>query len=42
LSDDANQENQVVDEFPDVFPDELQDMPPNRDIEFLIELLPGT
>jgi len=38
----ANQEDQVVDEFPDVFPDELPGMPPYRDIEFLIELLPGT
>ncbi|WVZ51991.1 hypothetical protein U9M48_003087 [Paspalum notatum var. saurae] len=26
----------------DVFPDELPGMPPDRDIEFLIELLPGT
>jgi hypothetical protein len=42
LSDVANQENQVVDEFPDVFPDELPGMPPDRDIEFIIELLPGT
>jgi hypothetical protein len=32
----------VVREYPDVFPDELPGMPPNRDIEFLIELLPGT
>ena len=31
----------VVDEFPDVFHDELPSMPPERDIEFLIELLPG-
>jgi len=38
----GNQEDQVVDEFPDVFPDELLGMPPGRDIEFLIELLPGT
>jgi hypothetical protein len=42
LSDDANPENQVVDEFPDVFPDELLGMPPDHDIEFLIELLPRT
>jgi uncharacterized protein YqfB (UPF0267 family) len=42
LSDDANQENQVVDEFPDVFPDELPGMPPDHDIKFLIELLLGT
>ncbi|WVZ84311.1 hypothetical protein U9M48_031358 [Paspalum notatum var. saurae] len=32
----------VVREFPDVFPDELPGMPPDRDVEFLIELLPGT
>jgi hypothetical protein len=42
LSDVANQENQVVDEFPDLFPDELLGMPPDRDIKFLIELLLGT
>jgi hypothetical protein len=32
----------VVQDFPDVFPEELPGMPPDRDIEFLIELLPGT
>ncbi|WVZ76152.1 hypothetical protein U9M48_024150 [Paspalum notatum var. saurae] len=32
----------VVCEYPDVFPDELPGMPPDRDIEFLIELLPST
>ncbi|WVZ76494.1 hypothetical protein U9M48_024469 [Paspalum notatum var. saurae] len=32
----------VVCQYPDVFPDELLSMPPDRDIEFLIELLPGT
>ena len=32
----------MVKEFPDVFPEELPGMPPDRDIEFLIELLPGT
>jgi hypothetical protein len=32
----------VVQEYPDVFPAELLGMPPDRDIEFLIELLPGT
>ena len=32
----------VVMDYPDVFPEELPDMPPYRDIEFLIELLPGT
>jgi hypothetical protein len=32
----------VVCEFPDVFPDDLPGMPPDRDIEFIIELQPGT
>jgi hypothetical protein len=32
----------VVREFADVFPDELSGMPPNRDVEFVIELQPGT
>jgi hypothetical protein len=32
----------VVCEYPDVFPEELPGMPPDRDIEFSIELLPGT
>jgi hypothetical protein len=32
----------VVNEFPDVFPEELPDMPPDRDIEFVIELKLGT
>jgi hypothetical protein len=32
----------VVCEFPDVFPDDLSRMPPDRDIEFIIELQPGT
>ena len=32
----------VVNEFPDVFPDDLLGMLPDRDIEFIIELLPGT
>ncbi|WVZ88925.1 hypothetical protein U9M48_035392 [Paspalum notatum var. saurae] len=32
----------VVCEYLDVFLDELPGMPPDRDIEFLIELLPGT
>jgi hypothetical protein len=33
---------QVVNEFPDVFHYELPDMPPDRDIKFVIELMPGT
>ena len=32
----------VVNEFPDVFPDELPGLPPDREIEFAIELAPGT
>ncbi|WVZ52781.1 hypothetical protein U9M48_003803 [Paspalum notatum var. saurae] len=32
----------VVCEYPDVFLDELPSMPPDREVEFLIELLPGT
>jgi hypothetical protein len=32
----------VVYEYPDVFPDDLPGMPPDRDIEFVIELQPGT
>ena len=42
LDDSGNKEDPVVDEFPDVFPDDLPGMPPDRDIEFIIELLPGT
>jgi hypothetical protein len=32
----------VVKEYPDVFPEELQGMPPDRDVEFIIDLLPRT
>jgi hypothetical protein len=32
----------MVNEFPDVFPEELPGMPPDQDIEFVIELKPGT
>jgi hypothetical protein len=32
----------IVCEFPDVFPDDLPGMPPDRDVEFAIELQPGT
>jgi hypothetical protein len=35
-------EIRVVQEYPDVFPEDLPGMPPDRDIEFIIELLPGT
>jgi len=36
------EEIRVVREFPDVFPDDLPGMPPDRDFEFVIDLLPGT
>jgi hypothetical protein len=32
----------VVCDYPDVFPDELPGMPPDREVEFVIDLLPGT
>jgi hypothetical protein len=38
----ALEDIKVVREYPDIFPAELPSMPPDRDIEFLIELLPGT
>ncbi|KAI3493570.1 hypothetical protein L1887_40770 [Cichorium endivia] len=31
----------IVKEYPDVFPEELPGLPPNRQIEFVIELVPG-
>ena len=31
----------VVRDFPDVFPEELPGMPPDRGVEFVIELVPG-
>ena len=34
----VQEEVPVVRDFPDVFPEELPGMPPDRDIEFLIEL----
>ena len=32
----------VIRDFPDVFPKELPGMPPDREVEFLINLMPGT
>jgi hypothetical protein len=32
----------VVCEFPDVFPEDLPGLPPERDVEFVIELKPST
>jgi hypothetical protein len=31
----------VVEEFMDVFPEELPGMPPEREVEFYIDLIPG-
>ena len=30
----------IVKEFPDVFPDDISSLPPDRAIEFVIELIP--
>jgi hypothetical protein len=38
----ALEDIKVVQDYPDIFSEELPGMPPERDIEFLIELLPGT
>ena len=38
----VQEEVPVVQDFPDVFPEELPGMPPDSDIEFFIELLLGT
>jgi hypothetical protein len=35
-------EIRIAQEYLDVFPEYLLGMPPDRDIEFIIELLPGT
>jgi hypothetical protein len=32
----------VVHDYPDVFPEELSGMPPDRDVDFLIDFMPGT
>src|ERR1041384_7534434 len=32
----------VVRDFPDVFPEELPGMPPERAVEFIVDLIPGT
>ena len=36
------EEVEVVRSFPEVFPDELVSLPPDREIEFVIETLPET
>ena len=38
----ATESISVVEEFMDVFPEELPGMPPEREVEFYIDLLPGT
>ena len=42
MEDKSLEEVPVVNEYPDVFPEELPGMPPDRDIEFVIDLVPGT
>jgi hypothetical protein len=32
----------IVNEYPDVFPEELLGMPPDQDVEFVVDLLPST
>ena len=32
----------VVREFPDVFPDDIEGLPPDKEVEFTIDLIPGT
>jgi hypothetical protein len=39
---DSIEDIRVVCEYPNIFPDDLSGMPPERDIEFIIDLLPGT
>jgi hypothetical protein len=38
----ALEDIRVVCDYPDVFPEELLGMPPDRDVEFIIDLLPST
>jgi hypothetical protein len=42
MTDDAKPSERVVVDFPNVFPDDLPGMPPDRDIEFIVYLLPRT
>jgi hypothetical protein len=37
-----NQDVWIIEKYLDVFLEELAGMPPDRDIEFVIELVPGT
>jgi len=31
----------VVEEYADVFPDEIPELPPSRDVDFSIDIIPG-
>ena len=42
MSESKLEEIPVVCEYTNVFPDDLPRMPPDREIEFVIELQPGT
>ena len=42
LDDKSLEDIKVVCDYPDVFPNKLPGMPPDRDVEFIIDLLPGT
>jgi hypothetical protein len=42
MSGKENEEIPVVCEFLDVFPEDLTELPPDRDVEFVIELMPGS
>ena len=45
LQDEGRQDlslHRVFCEYDDVFPDELPGLPPHRDVDFVIELHPGT
>ncbi|XP_038979924.1 uncharacterized protein LOC120110029, partial [Phoenix dactylifera] len=41
-SDQRLEDIRVVNEYPDVFPEDLPSLPPDREIEFAIDLIPGT
>jgi hypothetical protein len=42
LKADSIEDIRVICEYPDVFPDDLPGMPPECDIEFIIDFLPST
>ena len=42
LEDKSIEEVPIVCEYPDMFLEELPSMPPDQDIEFVIDLLPST